>query len=124
MLRLGTQTGSVINHIESRDASAQPAVGMGATRLGWSDRHPYTVIEVLLFKSGAKAGQVRAVCVQEDNATRTDKNGMSDSQSYEYTPNPDAPVEVYRACKGGVFKDAKGSRLMIGKRSKYYDYSF
>mgnify|MGYP001576962564 CR=1 FL=1 len=41
-LRAGTQTGSLINHLMSGSKGAEPEVGMGATILGWSDRHPAT----------------------------------------------------------------------------------
>ncbi len=44
-MKLGTQTGSVINHLHSRAVIGQPepVVGMGATMLLWSDRRACTI---------------------------------------------------------------------------------
>lgn len=71
-MRLGTQTGSVTNHILSRATIGQPepTVGMGATLLGWTDRHACTIVEVSMERDRI------VVTVQEDNAKRTDSNGM------------------------------------------------
>ncbi len=111
-MRLGTETGSLINHIESRFAQPTPEVGMGATILGWTDRYPATIVKVTPCQ----------VHVQEDFAVRTDSNGMSESQEYEYSPNPKAHVEIFRKTKRGW---RSGSRcLSIGRREKYYDFSF
>ncbi len=109
------------NIIENNYKSSTSTVGMGATRLGYSDRHPYTVIEV--NPNGKEC------VIQEDKATRTDSNGMSDSQSYAYEPNPNAAKETIRLYKDGhwhiYMKGAgKGDVVMLGRRQKYYDYSF
>ncbi|UTS52150.1 hypothetical protein [Synechococcus phage BUCT-ZZ01] len=131
-MKLGTQTGSLVNHIYSRGVIGQPdaAVGMGATMLGWTDRYPGTVIEVF------KIGKSIALAVQEDDAKRIDKNGMSESQDYEFTPNPKGRVSHFKQKDDGtwvnVYKDADtnrwkqtGSRgLRLGERDKYYDFSF
>ena len=44
-MNLGTETGSVMNHLMSRMVRGEPAprVGMGATLLSWTDRHAATV---------------------------------------------------------------------------------
>jgi hypothetical protein len=52
---------------------------MGATEICWSDRHAYTITEVINDKK---------IVVQQDKATRTDTNGMSDAQSYAFSPDP------------------------------------
>lgn len=96
-----------------------PVVGMGATIQYWSDSHPGTVIAV--SPSGAK------VTVQEDKATRTDTNGMSDMQSYTYEPDPNGKIHVFHRRTAG--REAghyanRGSRLSLGKRHKHHDYSF
>ena len=67
-------------------------VGMGATRIGWTDRHPYTVIEVRSPK---------CLVLREDKATRTDNLGMSDCQSYEFNPDPDGRTVVVTLRKNG-----------------------
>ena len=103
-------------------------VGDGVTINMWSDRHAGTV--VFVSKSG------REVHVQQDNAKRTDKNGMSESQSYEYERNPNGRVTKYTlrtskdwkgethyhyVTKGCSLKD--GDKLTKGRR-EYFDYSF
>ena len=98
-------------------SSIVPTVGMGCTRIMWSDREAYTVVAV--SKSGKSA------VVQRDIATRTDTNGMSDAQSYEYAPNPDAPRETIRlTSKGWKFAGRCGSRVLMGERRERYDFSF
>ena len=120
-LRLGSATGSLINHIYSGDRDSEPVVGMGATILMWSDRHAATVVEVSADK--------KRVVIQRDNAKRTDKNGMSESQTYEFTPDPEARRETYTlrkngawVIKGGGLKN--GGRIKLGARSEYRDFSF
>jgi len=92
-----------------------PKVGDGATILSWSDRTPATV--VFVSENG------KTIHIQEDNAVRTDSNGMSECQSYSFTANPSAPIQVVRLTKKG-WKIVKGSRILVGSRSKYHDYSF
>ena len=72
--RLGTSTGSLINHLMSGSKDSTPIVGTGCSILHWTDRTACTIIEV--SENG------KTVVVQEDNAVRTDKLGMTDSQSY------------------------------------------
>lgn len=94
---------------------------MGATMLCWSDRHACTITAV--SPSG------KSIEVKRDIATRTDKNGMSESQDYSYKPNPNAPAQTFTLRKNGKWV-AKGStmnagtHLLIGKRDQYYDCSF
>ena len=118
-MNAGTQTGSLINLVISGAAMARPEVGMGATQLCWSDRHACTITEV--STSGKRIGVVR------DIATRTDKEGMSDCQSYEFAPGAGFP-EFYTLRKNGAWvregDSMKGARLTVGKRSEYHDYSF
>lgn len=98
-----------------------PTVGMGATVCYYSDRHAGTIITV--SKSGKR------VTVQEDTATRTDKNGMSDAQAYSYEPNPNGSVTTFSKRKNGCWvRVGEGSRsgtgLVLGTRDEHYDYSF
>jgi len=120
MLVLGTQTGSLINHVYSTFSSHAPEVGMGATMLGWTDRHAATIVEV--SKDGRKVGIIR------DIATRIDKNGMSEMQEYAFERGTGKP-SYYTLRKNGKwvaqgqgFKN--GSRIVIGARDEYYDFSF
>ena len=132
MLKLGTQTGSLINHLYSRQTKGQadPVVGMGATLLGWTDREGATIVEVTKTKAGAWL-----IAVQEDNAKRIDSNGMSESQEYEYSPNPDAGKQWFRFDEGKGWRSVRfndkgrwvlvdGDGLRTGDRDKYHDFSF
>lgn len=131
--------GSINNLMMARSATPTPEVGMGATELLWSDRHPYTITAI--------SPKGNEFVVQEDKAVRTDRNGMSDSQSYEYSPNPDGPKRLVRFCPGDetwrIVEDlpellrldvdnaigkrrgrARGHTVLVGHRSRYHYYSF
>lgn len=117
--------GSFTNMIAHNSGTTEPEVGMGATYLGWSDRHPYTIIEVVRFKSGASAGKIKGVFAQADEAIRTDNYGMSDIQSWEYKPNPNGSIEYFPLRKNGRFsKGPNWGTLSIGVRDRYHDFSF
>lgn len=95
--------------------SKAPEVGDGVTILHWSDRTAATIVWV------SPTG--KTVRLQEDNAKRTDTNGMSESQTYEFTRNTEATIQTARLTSKG-WKITKGSRILIGHRSAYHDYSF
>ena len=118
--------GSLFNQLQDQSAQRAPQVGDGATKLMWSDRHAYTIVEIINYSSGVKKGQVKAVVVTKDTATRVDKNGMSDSQSYEFESNLDGFRTTYTLRKNGRFieqGDTYGT-LAIGYRDHYFDFSF
>lgn len=123
-MKLGTETNGLSNYLLSgTNGQPVPEVGMGATVLMWSDRHPATIVAVVTFKGGARAGQVKEIHVQQDDAKRVDNNGMSESQTYEFTPNKDAGIQIFKVTKSGAFKGS-GGQLRIGERDKYHDFSF
>jgi hypothetical protein len=113
-----TRYGSLINQVtDGMTNGVKPEVGMGGTMLHWSDRTPVTVVEV--SRTGHK------LVVQEDTATRTDSNGMSEAQSYEYERNPNGALTEFTRRKDGSYRVKGGNeRLMLGHRDKYHDYSF
>lgn len=113
MMKAGTETGSLTNHLYSRVKRLEPKVGMGATELRWTDRKAVTIVKVTPTQ----------VHVQYDIATRTDKNGMSENQTYSYESDPSSPVEIFRLTKKG-YRSKSGSGLLIGERDEYYDFSF
>lgn len=130
-MKLGTETASLVNHLYSRATIGQsaPAIGMGATILCWSDRHAATITEVFMV------GKTQYITVQHDHARRTDQNGMSEAQDYEYERNPagrrhtfrlvkDEWQEVYKNHETGRWKKTNSSGLLIGRREKYRDFSF
>jgi hypothetical protein len=112
------RTGSLVNHLSDRSTSdITPEVGMGATLIHWSDRTPLTITDV--------SKTAHRIFLQEDSATRTDSNGMSDAQSYDYTPNPDGRTHEATRRRDGSYRIKGGdARVLIGSRSKYHDYSF
>src|SRR3990170_3661606 len=96
MMKLGRDTGSLTNYLMSGiKGQPKPEVGMGATMLSWTDRTAATIVEVL---KGSKV-----IVIQEDHATRIDKNGMSDCQDYEYSPDPTATRQYYKMNKDGAY---------------------
>lgn len=117
-MKLGTETGSVVNHLKSRATVGQPtpAVGMGATILLWSDRHPATIIKVT----------PKTVTVQEDTAERVDDRGpYTEEQEYRFSPNPNGATAVFRlTARGWRQSGGKGAGLMIGHREKFCDPHF
>lgn len=118
--------GNLINRIMEASATPEPEVGMGATVCMWSDRHAATITEVIRYKTGPKAGQVKGVKTRACKAIRTDNNGMSDAQAYRYEENPDAPEAEWTYRKNGRLckKGDSYTTLAIGFRDAYYDYSF
>lgn len=122
--------GSLINLIKGKgrpvDATGKPVEpepGMGATEIMFSDRHAGTIAEVIRYKSGPKAGQIRAIVWQRDKATCTDYY----RQTYTYAPDPDAPREVFTLRANGTYRQqGRGSAapvLAIGSRDEHQDIS-
>lgn len=125
-LELGTQTGSLMNHLMSAPGGATPEPGMGATILRWTDRAAATVT----------GWDGRILTLQLDRATRTDANGMSDAQAYTYERDPDGMTYTFkRDRKGGwrrctlnsttgrwIMESSPG--LLLGHRATFHDYSF
>ena len=133
MMKLGSGTGSLMNHLDSRAVRGEPApyVGMGATLLSWSDRHAGTIVETF-----TKNGSLY-IKVQEDKAIRVDKNGMSESQDYEYMADLNGSISYFRKTepygfwkkvvinpKTGRFNLGGCGGVKIGVRDEYYDFSF
>lgn len=132
MLNTGTQTNSLVNHLYSRSVIGQPAptVGMGATILGWTDRSPATVVAVF------NVGKSEFITVQYDAYKRVDGNGMSECQDYEYSPDLNGVTLTFRKSRNGSWDQVRkseetgrwaktgGPGLRIGRRERYYDFSF
>ena len=109
--------GSLQNAMYNQSRSATPVVGMGATELMYSDRHPYTIIEVI---------NPKRIKVRADRAIRVDKKGESEQQDYKYIQQHDTPGIILVLNKSGrwkQFKNPKGSTFLIGKREEYYDFT-
>jgi hypothetical protein len=110
----------MLNQFLTNGPQRNPEVGGAATICLATDRIAGTIVAVT--RSGKK------IQVQEDHAKRTDKNGMSEDQTYEHTPNPNGRLWWFTQRKNGSWKmgpsrDASAS-LIIGRRMHYYDFSF
>ena len=91
-----------------------PVVGDPCTVCYAADRHAATVIAV--SASGYK------VTVQEDTATRTDRNGVSSAQAYSYARNPNGKIHTFYRRGNRYGQD--GIALRIGEREEYYSYEY
>jgi hypothetical protein len=123
-MKLGTETGSVINHLMSRSTrdQATPEVGMGATVLMWTDRRAATVTRVWVER---KATLIRVQYDEEqpDGSFAHNPNGGTDTFRQaniggweQVTKNSD--TGRYNKVEGG------GWGLMLGVRQSYRDPSF
>lgn len=133
-MRLGTQTGSLINHAMTHGVTQPaPAVDTPATLCGWTDRHPGTVIEV-----DAKPGKPVIITIQEDKATAPagHSNAFTEAQRWEYSRDPNGWTTSFRQRKDGGWEEVQkgvtgrwskvqgGKGLVLGRREKYRDPSF
>lgn len=130
-MRPGTDTGSLINHLYSRQTLNQPEpfVGMGATVLHWTDREAGTIIAV------EKVGNDTIITVQSDEAKVIGGGEHDGSASYEFSPNLNGRLSYFRLSKIGwttVRKNEQTGRwnkianggVKIGVRDHYRDPSF
>jgi hypothetical protein len=111
----------------------EPEPGMGATILAWTDRYAATIIGSLV---GPATRGATIILVQVDRAIRTDKNGLSEDQTYTYEPNTNGTVYFFRKTKVGTWEEVAmnprtgrynkngGLGLRIGEREEYRDFSF
>lgn len=105
----------------TKEKQETPKVGDGATHWCWTDRTAATVVEV--------STDGKTVVTQDDKATRTDPNGMSESQTYTYSPDPEGSKRTFTLRKDGRYHEqgcamGKGQRVSFGVRRAYHDYSF
>lgn len=130
-MKLGTETGSVINNIMSRQVIGQPEpeVGMGATILMWTDRRAATITKVY-------PGKLTLIEVTHDYATVTSGSSFDGSAVYDYKPNPSGQKDHFRREANGQWNPVRyneatgrwnktsGHGLKIGVREEYRDPSF
>ena len=89
-----------------------------------------TITEVFVL------GKYTYVKVRQDTSKRIDKNGMSEDQDYEFTPNPNGSESCFRREDDGPWAEvrynagtkrynkSRGHGLRIGARDEYHDFSF
>lgn len=99
--------------------TAEVEVGTPATIGIGSDSYPATIVSFLLFKSGAKAGQVRSILVQWDNHTFN-----QETREDEYSRNPDGKIMVFTQNKHHRWHCNNSYGLGIGRRRYYQDPHF
>lgn len=104
-----------VNEIVSVDVE----IGTPATVGIGSDCYPATIVGVLLFKSGAKQGQIRSLLVQWDDHTFN-----QETRDFEFSRNPDARIMVFTQNKFGRWKSDGSYGLGIGHRRYYQDPHF
>ncbi len=97
-----------------------PEIGMGATVLHFSDREAHTVVKINSAKS---------IVIQADKWERTDNNGMSEEQDYEFSRNPEGSTRVVIKRKNGWwipkgYPMNDSPRVLLGKRERYHDFTF
>ena len=85
----------------------------------FTDRYPVTVIAVKVVRKHL------LITVQEDSATRTDSNGMSECQTYDYERDSNGEMYEFVQRKNRTLKGRNHYySLSLGFREKYHDYSF
>ena len=135
-MNIGTQTNSLVNHLYSRMTIGAPApvVGMGATKLSWTDRHAATVTKVTELTSKVWAYEIHII---EDKPTVVSGSVHDGSAVYTFEPNPCGYVDMYRMerktgkwVRGyingqtGRFKQFRNGGLILGMRDHHYDPHF
>lgn len=125
-MKLGTQTGSLVNHIYTNVTAQIPPIGTGVTLCNWTDRSAGTVFAV-------HKGNI--VEVRDDKITRTDSRGMSEMQTYSYKTDVNGTRRYFRlrngkfeeVCEGRSGRWCKtfsGTKIALGVRDAFHDFSF
>lgn len=129
-MKLGSQTGSVMNHLYSRMVvgAPEPEVGMGATILAWTDRYAATVV--------SWDSKKKIIGVTMDSSKLVAGSQMSEEQEYEFVSNMngipsyfkrDASskwVKVVFNKETNRWNKSSGNGLRVGDRDEYRDPCF
>lgn len=122
-LKLGTQTGSFVNHLYSSTKSKEPLLGGGATILSWTDRTAATITSIIRNNKG----KVIEIGVTHDEVTPLHK-GLTDCQEYTYAPGKGREHFFTIRKTGDWVRKGEalrnGQRITIGVRDHYYDPHF
>lgn len=128
-MRLGTETGSLINHIMSNTVTVEEIkVGTPATFLSWTDRHPGTVIDV------TKKGKFTYLKVRRDEVNYyepgTGKFEIVDGDDNNFstfrfkTDGSSGFMKVGINPETGRYIKLGDGGLSVGNREYYYDPHF
>ncbi len=104
-----------------------PALGMGVTQIGYSDRHPWEVVKIV----SDKTIHVREMKSTKDPEWKPDMipGGFSahcvnnNEQKWILKSDPHGRVFGLRKCVDGNWKH-KGQKFSIGTAKRFYDYNF
>ena len=121
-MRLGKETGSLINHLSSNNPTP-PVVGKGATELMWTDRKAWFVNWV--------SDDGKECRIEKAKAIRTDNRGVCESQSYRYE-RTGHEITLRYMWGAWRYKDDLGlsdavwhkMNIVFGYMNEYYDFSF
>jgi hypothetical protein len=130
-MKLGTETGSLVNHLHSRAVIGQPepVAGMGVTFLSWSDRDAGTIFRVL------QVGKLTYIETRDDRDTCVGGSGHDGSATYEFKVDVNGCRRYFRRLADGRWQAVRKNEvtgrwvkcsggLRIGDRDKYRDPSF
>lgn len=127
-MKLGTQTGSLVNHIMANTVTSEIKAGTPATFLSWTDRHPGTIIET--FVKGAftylKVRRDEVVYAEDRSGNFTIKDGSDDNfQMFRFKTDGSSGFQKVgiNPDTGRYVKWGDGG-LSVGNREYYYDPSF
>ena len=127
-MKLGTQTGSLINHIISNTVNGEIAEGTHATLLSWSDRHPATIIKV--FEKGVYTYLHARRDVVEYHKDQSGKFDIVDGSDDNYltfrfkTDGSSGFQKVRINPESGRYAKIGDGGLAVGAREYYYDPHF
>ena len=112
--------GSLQNRLAEMTKQPKPEIGMFATEMLWSDRKPYEIVAIK---------DERHITVRGLDWKRTDHNGISESQEYEYTSNPENhKCELFLTKNGRwverIDRHYGCTTFVLGFAERYYDPSF
>lgn len=131
-MKLGSKTGSVINHLHSLAVIGQPEPkpGMGCTILKWTDRDAATIFRVF------QVGKATIVETRDDHARVIAGSGHDGSAEYEHKIDVKGSRHYFRRADDGTWHAVRknaaterwvktnGPGLRIGSRDTYRDPSF
>ena len=135
-MNIGTQTNSHVNHLYSRMTVGAPIpeVGMGATKLSWTDRRAATVTKVTELASKVWAYEI---FVSEDKPTVVSGSVHDGSAVYTFESDFCGYADMYRMDRKtgkwvrgyinketGRFKQRRSGGLILGMRDHHYDPHF
>lgn len=123
-MHYGTETGSLINHLLSRQTGTFPSIGDPATILHWSDRTPATVTSWDEHRQIVTLREDKATCIDFEQQTYLfERSDTKATYNFKREKNG-SWVQVFFKNATGRWIKSKGIGLVLGRREKYRDPSF